>query len=97
MGHNCLLLLCQLHIVLTCDILPGHRALYPPIVPRVQTELVCYHGIGTWLLISWRLKKPKQPNPQALFVQRCLNLLSACLHSSLLPCNEENRSADGEI
>lgn len=47
MGHNCLLLLCQLHIGLTCDILPGPRALYPPTVPRVQTELVC--------LLSWHL------------------------------------------
>lgn len=47
MGHNCLLLLCQLCVVLTCDILPGHRVLYPPIVPRVQTELVC--------LLSWHL------------------------------------------
>lgn len=26
----------------------------------------------------------------------CLNLLAACLHSSLLPCNAEHGSAGGE-
>lgn len=59
---NYLLLLCHLHVVLTCDILPGRHALHLPVVLQVLTELTCYHGICMWLLTSWRGKKPGQPS-----------------------------------
>lgn len=92
MGHNCLLLLCQLHIILACDILPGHHALYPPIVPRVQAELVC--------LLSWHLyvafnflevKKPQATQPSsplcpALF-KSALSLLAQL--TSALQCRKQ--------
>lgn len=65
--HNCLLLLCQLGIVLPCDILPGHRVLYPPIVSRVQTELVCLLSWHLYLAFNFlEVKKTQATQPSSL-------------------------------
>lgn len=43
---NHFLLLCQLHVVVAGDILPGHHALHPPVVLQAQKE---------FNLLSWHL------------------------------------------
>lgn len=60
MVHNCLLRLCQLHVVLACDIFPGHHAFYPPIVLRVQTELTCLLSQHLYMAFNFLETKKKK-------------------------------------